>query len=393
MGESMKFSCDSKAFAYALNKCASLTKKSTTYPAIRNLLIEVTEDTIYVSATDVSTYVTYAVEPISITSQGKALVDARTLSAFVSAKASKIDAYLTDANKFMVKSGGLKISLNQSATELPGKPVLPNDALATISGKSLKDVLAISFMAEQDDLSKALSGTMIIFDNSYLYSLAASSGRFGYAWSPIKYDGKAKFLLPPSATRLLPYYLYDDDAVDLYISNNKMFCVTKRFTMSCSQIAGRFPDKHIVDAANAPMLSYADIPAAELGNALEMAIVMSEGTDERKYQRVLFDFDFDYSLLNLSTARENEIGELDWPVAIRKHDGENFSFWLYSGFISDILKAVKKVSDKNLFADLIGEQVIRLGKGKSVVDGGTDLAYFTSTDINAIFGVAPMIAG
>ena len=390
----MKFTCDSKVMAYALNKCASLTKKSTTYPAISNVLIEVSDNLIKISSTDVSTYVTFSIAPTSVTSTGSALVDAKTIAAFVSAKEGSIEAHLTGANKLMMKNGSLKVSLVQSATDLPAAPALPKELLTTISGKSLSEVLAISFMATQDDYSNALSGTMVTLGNDHLFSMAASSGRFGYSWSPIKYNGDvAKFLLPPSATRLLPYYLYDDDSVDIYIGqNNKMHFVTSRFTMSCSQIAGKFPDEHIVKAANAPLLSSANIPTGELGRALEMSIVMADGIDDRKYQRILFDFDIDYGLLNLSTAAENEIGQLDWPIAIKSHTGENFSFWLYSGFIADVLKAVKRVSDKNIFADLVGEQTITLGKGKSVVDGGTDLAYFTSTEINAIFGIAPMIA-
>ena len=113
----MKFTVDSKSFAYALNKCASLAKNSATYPAISNLLIEAEHDLIKVSATDVATYVTYYVDPISVTKTGTALVDAKIIAAFVSAKEGRVDAYLTKANALMVKNGGLKIKLNQSSAE------------------------------------------------------------------------------------------------------------------------------------------------------------------------------------------------------------------------------------------------------------------------------------
>ena len=139
------------------------------------------------------------------------------------------------------------------------------------------------------------------------------------------------------------------------------------------------------------LYSYADVPASEMANALEMCLVITDSTIKNQLKRIKFSLNLEYSLLDIATAEEHEIGNVEWPVPIKEKYGEDIEFWLFSDYVFDILKAIKKVAEENIFADMMGEQTIRIGKAASVVDGGNDLVYFMSEKINAIFAVAPFV--
>ena len=386
----MKFLCDSKPFAYALNKCATLTSRSATYPFIRNVFIEtIDDDVLKLTSTDMATMITYYVtDGVQIEKSGKALVDCGSLTAFVSAKAGEVNCYITKADRLMTKIGGNKLSLSQMPHEMfPEQPKLPSETLAKISGDNLQAVLSIAFMAEQFDPISFLTGTMVVASDGNLYAMAASQGRMGYAWIPTEYQGRGRFLLPKSAAELLPHFLYDDDEVLLYSQDNKMFFVTERFRMSCNQLAGEFPYEKIAEMAHTEPSAEVWVAADDLGDALKTALVISKDVNNKLWKKITFNADTDYNLLDLSTAEENEVGYMNWSVVIKSHTNISFTFGLFSTFVYDVLKAIKLADKSGLATDLLMTPTISIGY---IEHGANKLIRIAEKHTNAVFIVAPM---
>jgi DNA polymerase III sliding clamp (beta) subunit (PCNA family) len=386
----MKFFCDSKPLAYALNKCATLTSKSATYPFVRNVFIETIDDNVLkLTSTDMATMITYYVtDGVRIEKPGKALVDCGSLAAFVSAKAGEVNCYTTKADRIMTKIGSNKLSLSQMPHEtFPEQPKLPSETLAKISGDNLQAVLSIAFMAEQFDPISFLTGTMIVASDGNLYAMAASQGRIGYAWIPTEYQGRGRFLLPKSAAALLPRFLYDDDEVLLYSQDNKMFFVTDRFKMSCNQLAGEFPYEKIAEMAHIKPSAEVWVAADDLGDALSTALVISKDVNNKLWKKITFNADTDYNLLDLSTAEENEVGYMNWSVVIKSHTNTPFTFGLFSTFVYDVLKAIKLADKSGLATDLMMAPTISIGY---IEHGANKLIRIAEKYTNAVFIVAPM---
>ncbi len=386
----MKFSCESKPLAYALNKCVSLCQKSATYPFVQNVLIETIDDSaLKVTSTDMATMLTYYVaDSVEVKTPGVACVDAHSLTTFVSSKVGVVNSYITKADRLMTKLGGNKLSLSQiPATQFPSRPDLPDEMIVKVSGENLKAILSISFMANQDFLTSALQGTFVVVGNEYLFAMAASSGRMGYAWVPVKYKGSGSFLLPKSTAELLPRLLYDDDDVLIYVKDNKMFFVTDRFRLTCNQLQGKFPYEQIKGMANAPLENEIHVTAEELHDAISTCLAISKDIRNKLWKKISFNADTEYNILDISTPEENEIGHMNWVVPIRRHTDTPFSFDLYSTFAWDVMRATDRARDTELISEFMKSPRISIGY---IISNGNKLIRIAETGMNAVFVIAPL---
>ncbi len=386
----MKFSCESKPLAYALNKCVTLCQKSATYPFIRNVLIEtVGENALRITSTDMATMLTYYVtDGVEIKTQGVACVDAYSLTTFISSKVGTVTSYITPADRLMTKLEGNKLSLSQIPSEqFPDRPNLPEEMVVKVSGENLKAILSISFMANRDLLTSALNGTFVVVGDEYLFAMAASHGRMGYAWVPVKYKGTGRFLLPKSTAELLPRLLYDDDDVLIYVKDNKMFFVTDRFRLVCNQLQGNFPYEQLKAMANAPIENEVFVTAEELNSAVSTCLSMSKDVNNKLWKTISFSADTDYHILDISTAKENEIGHMNWSVTIKKHTGTSFSFDLYANFAWDVMRATERARDTELISEFIRLPRISVGY---IIYNENKLVRIAESGMNAVFVIAPL---
>jgi DNA polymerase III sliding clamp (beta) subunit (PCNA family) len=384
----MKFSVDSKPFAYALNKCATVARPNATYPSNRNVFIEATDAGLSILATDtLTTTVKYYVTGVKVTETGYALVDAQSFAAFVSARASEIQAHTTEKN-LIIKSGANRIMLRLSDGELAALETPLNEPIMQLSGEELSNVLSIGFLVNPEASRLFMRGMYLNASNEHLYTMAATDGRLGYAWIPINYKQEGRFLLSQKSTYQLPYFLHDDDHVDVHFWKNKIIFITHRFILSSPMVAeiDKYPAEAVVEICSAEHEHWITVNGNELKEVLNTCSVMTEGNKSGNIKRITFTTDSDYRLLTVETAAENHIGQMKWNLGIKKFAGDDFKFILNSDFVQDIIKAIEKLSKSSLFMMDQSTGLVQIGYN---TEKGT--IYITSNNLSAVFAIAPIV--
>lgn len=386
----MKFSVDSKTLAYALNKCMMLVSKSATYPFTRNFLLETLGDRVLkVTSTDMSSMLSFFVkDTMSIDEQGVSCVDAHSLATFSSAKEGTISAKLTSAGRLLLKGSGSQLSLAQIPDEeFPRHSPLPEQLFAEVSGDSLRQILAVSRVADHTNYTSVLSGTLLAVKDGKLQAIAASQGRAGYSWASVDSSMDASFVLPQSATNLLPILLYASDKVSIYLKDSKMFFVTDRFQLISNGVHGKFPYEQITAMVGRPIENEIAVEHKELKTALYTCLAMTKDTNNKMWQKLSFSADTDYHILDLSTAEENEIGHMNWVIPIKNHQSVSFSFDLFSGFGWDFLKVLQRDYELTSADEFLGEPLVYIGY---ITHGGNRLVSIHEDGSPTSFVMSPL---
>jgi len=392
----MKFSCESHDLAYALNKCSRLARPSKTHPVARNVLIEAHKENrlLLLSATDVvSAYVTYTVRDVNVEKSGAALVDAGSFATFVSAVSGTVSAYVTPADRFMVKCDGKKISLRQDSRALPELSI-PEDLVEpviTLDGNELSDLLGISFMADRGDMVASLSGTYLLAKNNILHAVASSGFRFAKASLPIQYSKTSRFLLPASTGRLLPYYLHDDAVVSIYANEKHMWFVTHRFSFACNGINERYPYTTILNHLGQERPNTISVNKLELENALKVCKELADVTNVTGKRAVFlvegYGAESKKGTITISTSAENEIGDMEWTIITENNIGKSFSFALNIDYLDDILTVLNRLAKSGVLADFEGTNLVNISAGEKENESAI---FFSSNTKNSVFAIMPM---
>lgn len=391
----MKFKCLASQLGYALDKCSRMAKFKDAYPQARNIILVADEEqgVIRISATDaISSAVTYTVrDSVEITQGGEVVVDAKSLAVFTSSVYDDLDVYITRAGRVMFKCGSKKISLAQSE-DVPFIPEMPEDVkdVAAISGKTLNTVLSVSFMSEKDDSARiSLTGVLLMFDGETMYSMAASNGRGAYTWYSSKASGKGKFLIPVSTVELLQQYTYDGDVVNIYFDGKKLWFRTSNYLMHTVLINAEFPYQHITTMVNQEKPYHVTVSRSDLSEALNTCFNLVRVT-MNKTKRITFNCDTKYNLLTVSTDKSNEIGEMEWPLVITKHNKQGFEFSLSTDYLHNIISALEKLATSDLMAELSGGDNITISLGYNEEAKVHAPIYVTSPEMQALFMLAPL---
>jgi DNA polymerase III sliding clamp (beta) subunit (PCNA family) len=379
----MKFLVDSKPLAYALNKCATIARPNSTYPVNRNVYIEATESGLSILATDtLTTTVKYYVAGVRITKTGSVLVDAQSLAAFVSARVDEIQVHTTEKN-LIAKSGTNRIMLRLAKGALTPIEKPENEPIMQLAGEELSNVLSIGFLVNPDASRLFMRGTYLNASNEHLYTMAATDGRLGYAWISLSHKQEGRFLLPQKASYQLPYFLHDDDHVNVHFWKNKIIFITDRFVLSSPSVAeiDKYPAEAVEKICSTGQEHWVSVKGTELMDILETCSIMTEGKSG-SIKKLEFTTDSTYRLLTIKTSEENHVGYMNWNTGIKEFKGSDFRFFLNSDFVQDIIKAIKKLSKSNLFMMDESTGFIRIGYSTE-----TGTIYMTSGNLNAIFAI------
>jgi len=129
----MKFKISQSEFAKSLSNVSRVVGARTTLPVLNNILIQVKDNKIKLSATDLEVAIITETKG-EIESDGEATVPSRLLNDFVNNNNDKnIEFNLAKGNKLGLKSEHFSANLNGiSAEEFPTIPSLPEEVFSKI---------------------------------------------------------------------------------------------------------------------------------------------------------------------------------------------------------------------------------------------------------------------
>ena len=247
----MKFSVNQQDLQQALNYCQGVIEKRSTLPILSNILLDVKNSNLTITATDLDLIFIHQIENVEVIEEGSTTTVSSTMYDIIRklSAGKKINLSLTE-NKLKVESEKSLFNLNcMSAAEFPLTDENFNQNEFSIKSKHfLKLLNKCKFSVSNDETRHYLSGIFFhqtqLEDKNFLTAAATDSHRMSI--SKIKLENKVEFepIILPKKTIFQLCSLLENYDGDVKISNIKSkikFEINNSILIS-KLIDGKFPN-------------------------------------------------------------------------------------------------------------------------------------------------------
>ena len=248
----MKFNVNQQDLQQALNYCQGVIEKRNTLPILSNILMNVSNSKLTITATDLDVIFVHQINNVEILEEGKTTTTSSIMYDIIRKLSSgkKINLFLRDVNKLQVESDKSVFNLNCiSATEFPLTDENFDQNQFTINSKQLLKLLnKCKFSISNDETRHYLSGIYLhqteVEDKIYLTAVATDSHRMSI--SKIRLEEKIEFepVILPKKTIFQLCSLLDNYDGEVKVSNIKSkikFELNSSILIS-KLIDGKFPN-------------------------------------------------------------------------------------------------------------------------------------------------------
>ncbi len=248
----MKFNVNQQDLQQALNYCQGVIEKRSTLPILSNILLEVKNSKLVVTATDLDLIFIHQIDNIEVLEEGKTTTTSSIMYDIVRKFGSgqKINLNLTDASKLNLESEKSIFNLNCiSPSEFPITDENFDENQFSIKSKQLLKLLnKCKFSISNDETRHYLSGIYFhqteVEDKIYLTAAATDSHRMSI--SKIRLGQKISFepIILPKKTIFQLCSLLDNYEGDVKISNikSKIKFELNNSILISKLIDGKFPN-------------------------------------------------------------------------------------------------------------------------------------------------------
>ena len=248
----MKFSVNQQDLQQALSYCQGVIEKRSTLPILSNILLDVKNSQLTITATDLDLIFVHRVNNIEVLEEGKTTTTSSIMYDIVRKFSSgkKINLTLNDINKLHLESEKSIFNLNCiSASEFPLTDEDFNQNQFLIKSKQLLKLLnKCKFSISNDETRHYLSGIYFhqteVEDKNYLTAAATDSHRMSI--SKIRLDQRIDFdpLILPKKTIFQLCSLLDNYDGEVKISNvkSKIKFELNNSILISKLIDGKFPN-------------------------------------------------------------------------------------------------------------------------------------------------------
>ena len=248
----MKFSVNQQDLQQALNYCQGVIEKRSTLPILSNILLDVQNSRLTLTATDLDLIFIHQIQNIEILEEGKTTTTSSIMYDIVRKFSSgkKINLTLNDKNKLHLESEKSVFNLNCiNASEFPITDEDFNQNQFIIKSKQLLKLLnKCKFSVSNDETRHYLSGIYFhqtdFEDKNYLTAVATDSHRMSI--SKIRLEKKIDFepIILPKKTIYQLCALLDEYDGDVKISNlkSKIKFELANSVLISKLIDGKFPN-------------------------------------------------------------------------------------------------------------------------------------------------------
>jgi len=243
----MKFSVQREAILKPLQLLGGVVEKRQTLPILSNVLLDLREDGLFITATDLEMEVVARIQ-VNSESVGSTTVPLKKLQDSCRALVEGSLVHLDFAkDKALLKSGKSRFSL----VTLPAEnfPVIDSRAdkfQFLISQRMLKKLLEKThFAMALQDVRFYLNGLLLEMDRSHITAVATDGHRLAKCQVPVQLDvpERLRAIVPRKAVIELARLLEDkDEEVIVMIGENFIRVVMPEITFSAKLIDGQYPN-------------------------------------------------------------------------------------------------------------------------------------------------------
>ena len=368
----MKFSVNQQELQQALSFCQGVIEKRSTLPILANILLDVKDSKLIITATDLDLIFIHDLNNIEILEEGKTTTSSSIMYDIVRKFSSgkKINLTLNDSNKLHLESDKSIFNLNCiDASEFPLTDENFSENEFQIGSKEfLKLLNKCKFSVSNDETRHYLSGIYLhqteFEEKNYLTAVATDSHRMSI--SKIRLNDKINFepIILPKKTIFQLCSLLDNYDGDVKISNakSKIKFELKNSILISKLIDGKFPNYIQVIPKNNKKKLEVDLKLF-LDSVDRVASVSLDKKDGVK-------FNLTKDILNLSVNNANS-GDGKETIPIKFDDDLEISF--NSRYLIDVA------------SQLDGEKIELF-----LNDSGSPALIKDPGDFNSIFVVMPM---
>ena len=248
----MKFSVNQQDLQKSLNYCQGVIEKRSTLPILSNVMLDVTNGKLTITATDLDLIFIHQIQNVEILEEGKTTSSSSIIYDIVRkfSSGNKINFSNPSENKLQLESEKSVFNLNCiNASEFPLTDENFNDNEFSIKSKELLKLLnKCKFSVSNDETRHYLSGIFLhqteVDDKIFLTAVATDSHRMSV--SKIRLENKVQFdqIILPKKTIFQLCSLLEDYEGEVKISNIKSkikFEISNSILIS-KLIDGKFPN-------------------------------------------------------------------------------------------------------------------------------------------------------
>lgn len=328
----MKFQIDKETLLDPLQQIIGAVEKRQTMPALSNVLIRTTENSLTLTATDLEIELVSQIgmvvdEPGEITVPARKLLDiCKSLT-----NESLINFTVTD-NKALVQSGRSRFSLaTLPANDFPALDPINSIYEFQISQKTLRDIIdKTAFAMAQQDVRYYLNGLMLEVSSNYLRAVATDGHRLAYCEKETNADiaDIKQVILPRKGVLELVRLLSDsDDTVKITLGSNHLQVEFNQLRLTSKLIDGRFPDYNRVMPIDGDNIITAD------RDQLRQALIRASILSNEKYRGIRLTLEKDLIKLQAQNPDQEE-ADVELEVV---YPGDDIEIGFNVNYMLDVL--------------------------------------------------------
>lgn len=345
----MKFIIDREKLIKPLHLVSAPLSNRPTLPILGNLLLQVNDNTLSMTGTDLEIEMISHLPLIEPSEPGATTVPARKFLDICRnlPNDAKISISVDD-NRLMIQSGRSKFSLaTLPANDFPNLENWQSDVDLSVPQRTIKRLIdAVQFSMANQDVRYYLNGMLFEIEDGLLKTVATDGHRLALCAQPIEQKTKATHavILPRKGVLELAKLVSDnDELITMQIGHNNLRVNLGDFTFTSKLIDGRFPDYKRVLPRN-PDKSL-EVSCEELRNALSRVAILSN----EKYRGIRLHANNNQLKITANNPEQEEAEE----VVDVKYEASELEIGFNVTYLLDILNTLKCDSVQLLLTDSV----------------------------------------
>jgi DNA polymerase-3 subunit beta len=353
-GAAMEITVSRQDLVKELTATQSVVERKTTIPILSNFLIEVENDRLNISATDLDQAIRTSTE-VKVKKPGACTIPARKLYDYVKLlPEGDISIKLLENHWVQIRSGRSNTKMvGMARANYPQVPEFPAVATTSISAQALKTLITRTIFAISNEESRyTLNGALLVIKAESLAMVATDGHRLSYVEKPNEIlegiSGEKRVLIPRKALQELLQLLIAAEAegdaeekknpkaglppvtVEFADDEHTLFFRLGHRTLSTRKLSGQFPNFEAVMPRD--NTKFAVVRSSELSAAIQR---VAQFADERSGAIRLRLEGNELKISSSSTESGESEDTIDTP-----YSGDPIMVGFNSTYILDFLKAL-----------------------------------------------------
>ena len=275
----MDFYIQKQDIVKALSLTLGVVEKRQTLPILSNVLIEVDEGSMQLTATDLESQISTSSNVSNFTSGGKTTAPAKKLSELCRLLPDNSEIHITlDGDKLVIESGTGKYNLKTLPSD--GFPIFEEEGegeAIQIDAKNLKTLISkTSFAMGNQDWRHYLNGLYIKVEGTNILAVASDAHRLAIASTNLDAASSNEIsgIIPRKSINEIAKLVGDvDGTVEVNLSNSTIKTSTPNAAFVSKLIEGKFPDyEQVIPSGDSSVLK---VSTKDFSDALSRVSVLS----------------------------------------------------------------------------------------------------------------------